>query len=73
MSDPAPAPFVHDEQLALPGLGPVAGERYRNRNTGGIVSVVRTTQHEYGWVTIRVMGAEQQITLASFQRTFVRI
>lgn len=61
------------EQLLLPGLGPVAGERYRNRTTGTIVAVLAVTQRRKAWVTIRVLGEQQTVTLASFGRTFVRI
>lgn len=72
---PAPSelPFVHAEQLLLPGMGPLAGERYRHRTTGNIVTVLAVTPRKCSWVTLRVMGEQQTITLAQFQRTFVRI
>jgi hypothetical protein len=61
------------EQLLLPGLGPVAGECYRNVITGTIVTVLAVNQRRKAWVTIRVLGEQQTLTLAGFTRAFVRI
>ena len=70
---PGPAPFVHREQLPLPGLGPMEGERYRNRATGTLATVVRVDQRRYGWVTVRIRGGEQTLRLDSFLAHFLRI
>jgi hypothetical protein len=63
-------PYVHSTQLALPGLGPSVGERWRNRNTGTIVAILGVKQSRHGWVTIRHGGGEQTIKIATLQRTF---
>lgn len=73
MPDAGYVPPPGEIQLQLAGMGPVAGERYRNRNTGTIVAVLRVDQRRIGWVTIRVNGAEQTITLASLERSFERL
>lgn len=66
-------PHVDPGQLVMPGMGPCAGERYRNRNTGTICAVVGIAQRHYGWVTVRMMGQEQVLRLDRFLRTFERI
>lgn len=63
-------PDVGGEQLTLPGMGPAAGSRWRNRNTGSIVTVLAVTQARYGWVTIRTPAGPGTITLARFERAF---
>lgn len=73
MSTPDDRPVIHPGQEHLPGMGPAAGERYRNRNTGSIVTVLANTQRRYGWVTIRVAGTVQDVTVASFERHFERM
>lgn len=66
-------PFVHETQLAIPGLGPVVGERWRNRNTGKIAAVANVSQRRYGWVDIRINDGVQTLTVAGFQQYFERI
>lgn len=61
------------EQLAIDGLGPIVGERYRNRNTGTICAVTSVEQRRQGWVTVRMHGAPQTLRLATFLRQFARI
>lgn len=61
------------EQLALLGLGPTVGDRYRNKNTGAICTVLYTEQRKYNWVTIRIHGESATLTLARFVEVFVRI
>lgn len=70
---PGPAPVIAPGQETLPGMGPGVGERWRNVNTGTIVTVLGCRQARYSWVTLRIHGEQQEITLAAFNRTFVRI
>lgn len=70
MPDVTVNPYIDENQLVLPGLGPVEGERYVNVNTGTIVAVLKVDQRKAGWVTLRVHGEQQTITVASFERTF---
>jgi hypothetical protein len=64
------APFIAPEQMALPGLGPSIGERWRNRGTETIVAILGVEQRRQGWVTIRVGGNVQTIQISTLQRTF---
>ena len=73
MSNADQLPFVGEDQLALPGLGPMVGERWRNVHTGTIVAVVGLEQRKHGWVTIRVYGNRQTLTIARFLKVFERI
>lgn len=70
MSTPAPPPYIDPGQMILPGLGPIAGERYRNKNTGSIVTVLGIRQGRYQWVRIRTPAGEGEITAARFQEFF---
>ena len=73
MSNRDELPFIHDTQLPLSGLGPLPGERWRNRNTGTIVSVISTEQKRHGWVTIRAHGTPATVKVARFLAVFERI
>ena len=58
--------YIDPDQQMLPGLGPVAGDRYRSRHTNSICTVLATTQRRYAWVTVRVRGEQQTLKLAVF-------
>lgn len=73
MSAAGSEPYVDSGQLLLPGVGPVVGERWRNRNTGSIAVVLGVEQRRHGWVTIRILGEQQTITLATLERVFERV
>lgn len=62
-----------DEQLMMPGFGVAVGDRYANRSSGTIVTVLAVEQRRYAWVTIRVLGEEQTITLDALARQFRRV
>lgn len=64
---------IAGEQMILIGMGPQSGERYRNRNTGVIATVLDVTQRHYAWVTLRIHGEQSTIPLAQFQRVFARL
>jgi hypothetical protein len=65
--------FGRDEQLALDGLGPIVGDRWRNRASGQVVAVIGTERRRQGWVTVRISGRPQTLRTATFERTFERI
>lgn len=73
MTDQAELPFVHGTQLVFDRFGPKAGDRYRNRNTGTICAVLGIEQHRSAWVTVRIFGETQTLTLATFEKQFERI
>lgn len=73
VSAPADRPFIDPGQLTIPGLGPQAGERYRNRNTDTIVTVLGVRQGRFAWVTCRILGSEQEIRGDRFAAVFERI
>lgn len=70
MIDVPGEPPIADDQLQLHALGPTPGERWRNKNTRGIVTVLSVDQRSYCWVTMRVAGTVQTLTLARFERAF---
>jgi hypothetical protein len=70
VSAPSERSPLDAEQLTLPGLSPAAGSRWRNRNTGSIAAVLRVDQRHKGWLTMRIAGSEQTVTVASFLRHF---
>jgi hypothetical protein len=70
VSDAARPGYLEPQQLALQGMTPAPGERWRNVNTGSIAVVLRLEQRSYGWVTIRIVGSEQTLTIANFLRHF---
>lgn len=73
MPETGELPFVHGTQLTFPGLGPAVGDRYRNRNTGTICAVLGIEQRRGAWVTVRILGETQALTLATFEKQFERI
>lgn len=70
MKGAAGEPDIGGEQLQLLGLGPLLGGRYRNVNTGKVVTVLEVIARLRTWVTIRTPAGPQTITLASFERHF---
>lgn len=66
-------PFIDPGQLPIEGLGPMPGDRYRNRNTGTICAVLALEHRRTDWVTVRIMGETQVLTLARFTAVFERI
>ena len=66
-------PFIHDQQLTLPGLGPEVGEQWRRKDGKAIASVISTAQRRHGWVTVRIHGKPQTLKLATFERQFERV
>jgi len=73
MREPAGEAYIDPAQPALPGLGPVAGERYRSMHTNSICTVLRTVQRRHAWVVIRVRDGEQTLKLATFLEHWARI
>jgi len=73
MCEPAEGAYIDPAQPMLPGLGPVAGERYRSMHTNSICTVLATTQRRYEWVVIRVRDGEQTLKLATFLEHWTRI
>jgi hypothetical protein len=51
----------------------MVGERWRNRNTGTIATVLGIECRRYGWVTIRTAGTVQPVRIATFFKFFERI
>lgn len=51
----------HGDQLALDGMQPVAGDRYRNRHTGLCATVVRVQRRRRLWVVIRESDREHEV------------
>lgn len=68
-----PLPFIDPGQQMLPGMGPMAGERYRQRNTGAIAAVIRIDQRRYGWITVRIHGQEGEVRTDRFLEYYERI
>jgi hypothetical protein len=57
------AASAHGDQLALEGLGPVAGEPYKHKFTGTIATVVAVRQRDRCWVTLRRDGRLTDVPL----------
>jgi hypothetical protein len=68
-TEPRPA----HQQLAFDTLGVVFGGRYRNNNTGTLCVVLAAEQRHHQWVTIRIHGEMQTLTVANFLRQFTRV
>lgn len=68
-----PVPFDTAEQQVLGDLAPRAGERWRNRGSGAIVTVLEVEQRAKAWVRIRVGGRESTIQVSSLLRSFTRL
>lgn len=66
-------PRTNPQQLAIPTLAPTVGERWRNRNTGTICTILALQQRHYNWLTVRIDGREQIIAVANFLQHFDRI
>lgn len=63
-------PAIGPEQLSLLEEIPAPGQRWRNVNTGSLVTILKTEQRRFAWVTIRVAGSTQTVTLANFLKHF---
>lgn len=70
MTVPEGEPPLGPEQLSLLDAVPKSGERWRNVNTGSIAAILTSEQRRYGWVTIRIAGSVQTLTIANFLRHF---
>ena len=73
MREPAGEAYIDPAQPALPGLGPVAGERYRSMHTNSICTVLRAVQGRHAWVVVRVRDGEYTFKLATFLEHWTRI
>ena len=57
----------------LPGLGPVPGDRYKNRAVNLYATVVAVQQRRVCWVLLRVRDGEKQIPLTELERYWERV
>ena len=73
MCEPAEGAYIDPAQPRLPGLGPVAGERYRSMHTNSICTVLWAEQRRHAWVLVRVRDGEQTFKLATFLEHWTRI
>jgi hypothetical protein len=63
----------YGDQLFLPGLGPISGDRYVNKGTGVIVTVLRLHKGRRTWVTLRYNGRERVITIEEFEAFYRKL
>lgn len=63
-------PPTGNDQLSLLGEIPAPGQRWRNVNTGSICAILKVEQRRFAWVTIRVAGSTQTVTLSNFLKHF---
>lgn len=69
-TDSPTEPAIGDDQLSLLPADPQPGERWTNVNTHSVAVILKSEQRRYGWVTIRIAGSVQVVTIANFHRHF---
>lgn len=65
--------YIDPDQLPLFPEDPQPGDRYRSTHTRTIATVVKVDQRRFAWVTLRVRGELQTVTLAKLQEHWTRI
>lgn len=68
-----PEPIDDNGVCALPGLGPVPGDRYKNRAVNVFATVVAVEQRRHCWVLVRFSGREEEMRLDQFERYWQRL
>lgn len=63
-------PAIDNDQLSLLEEIPAPGQRWRNVNTGSICAILKVEQRRFAWVTIRIAGSTQTVTLSNFLKHF---